>query len=444
LKIIGSPPRRSAIRRVLTALITLVLAGLAVLSLSSAAPEATDVATGIGTGPVMGYDDWYLDYCATSETQVLAQAHALITTGLAAAGYRTVMVDDCWMAAQRTPTGQLTWNTATFPDGIPALAATIHAMGLRLGLYEDAGLRTCQQRPGDLGHYWTDAQTFKSWHVDLVKIDMCQFPYGSTYSQVAADFARFGQALAAAGIAYDEELPVKALIDFGDTSPQYTQALKSSSAKAAMWRVTPDERTSARVSAMEQKRELPPPGDGPGVSLSALAGNYANMVLRDFALDLPLARYARPGHWNDLDVLLAGNPNYGWTDAQAVSQMSIWAELASPLIVSTDITTLSPALVADLKNPQMIAIDQSGKQAREVTSQGPVIAAAKPDPLGGTALLLVNMSAKASTFDVPLTQLGFDSRSVRVTSIWSGASRRVMGSLRYALPAESTTLLQVR
>jgi alpha-galactosidase len=428
----------------MAALITLTVTGLTVFSLSSATRETSGLASVTGSGPVMGYDSWYLGYCATSESQVLAEARELVSTGLAAAGYRTVIVDDCWMADKRTPSGQLTWDRATFPGGIPALAAKIHAMGLRFGLYEDAGLRTCQLRPGDLGHYSTDASTFKSWHVDLVKIDMCQFPAGASFSEIDADFTRFGKDLAAAGVAYDEELPVKALIDFGDASPQYTQALKASSAVAAMWRVTPDERSSARIRAIDAEREAPAHDKGLDVSLSHLVGTYANMVIRDFAVDLPLASYTRPGHWNDLDVLLAGNPNYRWTDSQSASQMSIWAELASPMIVSTNIATLSPALLADLKNRAMIAIDQSGRQAREITSQGPVIAVGKPDPLGGTALLLVNMSPRASTFDVPLTQLGFRAPSVTVTSIWSGASRRLTGRFICEVPAESAVLLQVR
>lgn len=451
MKIINSLQRRSVPGLVMAALITLAGTGLALFSLLSAGPETADSATVTHNGPVtgyvspmMGYDNWYLDYCRTSEGEVLAEARALISTGLAAAGYKTVIVDDCWMAARRTPSGQLTWNTATFPDGIPALAAKIHAMGLKFGLYEDAGLRTCALRPGDLGHYSTDARTFKAWHVDLVKIDMCQFPKRSSFRQIAADFTQLGKDLAAAGIAYSEELPVKALIDFGDASPQYVQSLKISSALAAMWRVTPDERTSSRFSAIERKHELIPNEKALDVSLTDLVGTYANMVLRDFAVDLPLAAYARPGHWNDLDVLLPGNPNYRWTDAQAVSQMSIWAELASPLIVSTDLATLSPALLADLKNPAMIAIDRSGRQAHEITSQGPVIAAGKPDPLGGTALLLVNTSPRAIRFDVPLTRLGFQAASLSVTNIWSGASSTVTGRFRFEVPAESASLFQVR
>ena len=434
--------------RVLAALIT--LAGTAV-AVFAAAPETADFATVTHAGPAagyvspaMGYDGWYLDYCRTSESQILAEARALIRTGLAAAGYKTVIVDDCWMAPERTAAGQLTWNKATFPDGIPALAARIHAMGLKFGLYEDAGLRTCALKPGDLGHYSTDARTFKAWHVDLVKIDMCQFPKHSSFSQVDADFTELGKDLAAAGIAYSEELPVKALIDDGAGSSQYLEALRASSAMAAMWRVTPDERSSGRLSAIERQRELLPHDSGLQAALSHLSGSFANMVLRDFAVDLPLASYARPGHWNDLDVLLPGNPNYRWTRAQAVSQMSIWAELSSPLIVSTRLGTLSPALLADLKNPAMIAIDRSGRQAREITSKGPVIAAGKRDPQGGTALLLVNMSARASTFDVPLTRLGFRSLRVRVRNIWSGVSTSVSGNFRYEVPAESAVLLEVR
>jgi len=451
VKIINPLRRRRAFGRALAVLTPIAGAVLAMSLVLSAATQTADQADAARTGqppaslhPVMGYDDWYLNYCDTSQSQVLAQARALVRTGLAAAGYRTVIVDDCWMARKRTAGGQLTWNKATFPDGIPALAAKIHAMGLKFGLYADAGLRTCEKLPGDLWHYSTDVRTFKSWHVDLVKVDMCQFPPFTTYQQVAADFTLFGKRLKAAGIAYSEELPVKALIDWGEASPEYTQALKASSAMAAMWRVTPDERSSAHMSLIQQQREVAPRPPNVEHALARLVGTYANMVLRDFAVDLPLARYARPGHWNDLDVLLLGNPNYGWTEAQAVSQLSIWAELASPLILSTDIGNLSPALLSDLENPAMIAIDQSGAQAREITSQGPVIAAGKPDPQGGTALLLVNLSAKASWFDVPLTRLGIQAPSASVTDIWSGAHRTETGMFRYEVPPESASLLQLR
>jgi alpha-galactosidase len=402
-------------------------------------------------GPVMGFDNWYLDYCRhTSQRRVLSEARALVSTGLAAAGYKTVIVDDCWMASSRTADGELTWNKQTFPNGIPWLAAKIHAMGLKFGLYEDAGARTCAQLPGDLGHYSQDARTFKSWHVDLVKIDMCQFPRGTSYDQEVTDFTQLGADLATNGIAFDDELPVRALIDFGDTSPQYLQAVQISSGLAEMWRVAVDERTSVGLGRVQRQRELLQLPGGRQIPLTDLVGTYANTVIRDFAVDLPLAGYARRGHWNDLDVMVPGNPNYGWTKSQDQSQMSIWAELASPLIICTDLPKLSPSLLADLKNRSMIAIDQSGRQAREIASQGSVVAMGKPDPLGGTALLLVNVSPRASTFDLPLSQLGFHSAGLnvldglRVTNIWTGRTWSVTGTFRYAMAGESAVLLQVR
>jgi alpha-galactosidase len=472
LKIFNLPRRKIKRGRAMAVLITLAGAAAAVISLSSAAPERAGLPVASGAAPVtdrgqpatgslrltggygkpiparlrpvMGFDNWYVNYCGTTERDVLAEARELVRTGLAAAGYRTVILDDCWMAAKRTASGQLTWNRKTFPTGIPRLAAKIHAMGLKFGLYEDAGLRTCTEMPGDLGHYSTDVQTFKSWHVNLVKIDMCQFPAGSTFDQISADFAQFGQDLAAAGIAYEEELPVKALINYGDTSPEYLQAVETSSAVATMWRVTPDERSSGRIAVYEQVRELVPPEIGLEQSHINLVGTFANMVIRGFAVDLPLAAYARPGHWNDLDVLMTGNANYHFTKSEAVTQLSIWAELASPLILSTDVGTLSPTLLADLKNRAMIAIDQSGSQGQEVASQGSVVAVEKPDPRGGTALLLVNMSSQPAGFDVALSRLGFHVPSLSVTNIWSGARWTVTGRFRFELGAESACLLQVR
>jgi alpha-galactosidase len=431
--------------------VTLVASALATISLSSVAPETANFAiatngpvTGYDSGPMMGYDGWYLDYCGrTNEAQVLSEARALVRTGMAALGYKTVIVDDCWMAANRTADGQLTWNPSKFPHGIPWLAAKIHAMGLKFGLYEDAGLRTCSLLPGDEGHYSQDVRTFKSWHVDLVKIDMCQFARGTTYDQIVEDFTELGRDLAAAGIAFSDELPVKALIDYGSNSTQYMQAVQLSSDVAAMWRITVDERTSSRLGVIQRQRELLQLGNGRAIPLTGLVGIYANTVIRDFVVDLPLAAYARRGHWNDLDVLVPGNPNYPMTYGQTLTQLSIWAEMASPLIVCTDLDTLSPRLMADLKSREMIAIDQSGRQGQEIAIQGSVIAVGKPDPLGGTALLLVNISPTASRLNLSLSKLGFHGASLKFTNIWSGHSWTVHGRLRYKLAPESAVLFQV-
>ena len=45
--------------------------------------------------------------------------------------------------------------------------------GLKLGIYEDYGKLTCGGYPGSQGHEETDAMTFASWGVDMLKFDGC-------------------------------------------------------------------------------------------------------------------------------------------------------------------------------------------------------------------------------------------------------------------------------
>jgi alpha-galactosidase len=98
---------------------------------------------------------------------------ALVSSGMKAAGYRYVNVDDCWMAPDRAHDGRLIADPHRFPSGIKALADYVHSRGLKFGIYASAGTQTCQNLPGSLGHEATDATTFAEWGVDLLKYDNC-------------------------------------------------------------------------------------------------------------------------------------------------------------------------------------------------------------------------------------------------------------------------------
>lgn len=49
------------------------------------------------------------------------------------------MADDCWAEGKRDWRGNLREKRSTFPSGIKALADYVHAKGLKLGIYSDAG-----------------------------------------------------------------------------------------------------------------------------------------------------------------------------------------------------------------------------------------------------------------------------------------------------------------
>ncbi|KAF4363829.1 hypothetical protein F8388_000494 [Cannabis sativa] len=123
------------------------------------------ISNGVARTPPMGWNSWNHFQCNVDEWTVKTTANALITTGLAALGYKYVNIDDCWGESNRDEKGNLKAKFKTFPSGIKALADYIHARGLRLGLYSDAGFMTCSKTmPGSLGHEDQDARTFAQWY----------------------------------------------------------------------------------------------------------------------------------------------------------------------------------------------------------------------------------------------------------------------------------------
>jgi alpha-galactosidase len=373
---------------------------------------------GLALTPPMGWNDWYQYGCGVTQAEVLANAKALVSSGLAKLGYKYVNLDDCWMAPQRTADGQLQADPTTFPNGIAWLASQLHAMKLKLGLYESFGVATCQGRPGSYGHYQQDADTFASWGVDFLKFDYCGVPAGTTSASLQADYEQMSQALVATGhhIVFSEELPVAA----GDADPDnanYLPYVALSSKIANMWRVAPDETT-----------------------------DFDSTVFGHLANDLPLASYAHPGTWNDLDMLMAGNTSYNWTVQQEETQMSIWAEMASPLLDSSDLTSMSAATKQILGNKAVIAVDQDrlGKQGQLAAHQGSVDVVAKPLADGDVAVLLANTGSAAQQVAANAAAVGLpraDAYSVR--DLWAGSTRETAGTITETVPAESAMLLRV-
>ncbi|MHB1594888.1 MAG: NPCBM/NEW2 domain-containing protein [Streptosporangiaceae bacterium] len=415
-------------RRVLTALPVAALCAAAALT-AVAAPSASAASSAYATAagqsyngtaltPPMGWNDWYQYRCGITENEVLANAHALVSSGLAQLGYNYVNLDDCWMARTRAADGQLQASPTRFPHGIAWLAAQIHAMGLKLGVYESFGDTTCQGRPGSYGHYQQDANTFANWGVDFLKFDYCGVPPGTTSASLQADYTQMSQDLKATGrpIVFSEELPIAAG-DANPSNPNYLPYVSLSSQISNMWRVAPDENT-----------------------------NFATTVFGHLADDLPLAKYAHPGAWNDLDMLMAGSSTFNWTLQQQRTQMSIWAELASPLLVSSDLTTMSAATRQLLGNKAVIAVDQDplGRQGQLVARQNGVDVVAKPLAGGDVAVLLANTTSVPQQITTTAQAVGLpfaDAYAVR--DLWANTTRESAGTIGATVPAYSALLYRV-
>lgn len=107
---------------------------------------------GLGKTPPMGWNSWNHFACKINETLIKQTADLLVSTGLAAKGYKYLNLDDCWQLDRNMSSKQIQADHSKFPSGIPSLVNYVHSKGLKFGLYSDAGTKTCQGRPGGYGY----------------------------------------------------------------------------------------------------------------------------------------------------------------------------------------------------------------------------------------------------------------------------------------------------
>src|SRR5256885_13063990 len=245
--------------------------------------------TVLASTPPMGFNDWNAFRCNVTEQLIEQTADFFVTSGLKDTGYRYVNIDDCWMTPNRDPdTGRLVPDPVKFPNGIKGTADYVHGNGLKLGIYEDAGTMTCAKFPGSLGHEDVDAQTFADWGVDYLKYDNCNNAGSTTTEQYIARYSGMRDALAKSGRPI-----VYSLCEWGVNNPWEWGA-----GVGNLWRTTGDI------------------GDN-WASLKSII--QRNMVLHPFA---------KPGAWNDPDMLEVGNG--GVTDTEYRPHFAPRAMMAAP------------------------------------------------------------------------------------------------------------------
>jgi alpha-galactosidase len=124
---------------------------------------------GLGLTPPMGFNTWNKFACDIDENIIRTIAKAMVDSGLKDLGYEYINLDDCW-AMSRNETGFIKEDMQGFPSGMHSLVEYVHSLGLKFGLYSDAGTHTCAKRPGSLGYETKDAATYKQWKIDYLKV----------------------------------------------------------------------------------------------------------------------------------------------------------------------------------------------------------------------------------------------------------------------------------
>jgi alpha-galactosidase len=388
---------RKLLRLVLPAL---VAAATLPLALFTAQPSAQALENGLARTPQMGWNDWNSFGCNVSDTLIRQTADAMVSSGMAAVGYQYVNIDDCWSLKSRDGNGNLVADPNKFPSGMKALADYVHGKGLKIGIYSSAGLTTCAGYPASLGNEQRDANLWASWGIDYLKYDNCGDTQGKS-GQVR--YTAMRDALAATGRAI-----LFAICNWGNDN-----VLAWGPATGNSWRTTGD-----------------------------IQANW-NSVMGILDAQPGWAAGARPGAWNDPDMMEVGN---GLSDTESRAHFSLWALLNAPLIAGNDIRTMNATTRSILTNTDVIAVNQDwgGRQGNRVVDNGNTEIWTKPMSNGSMAVVLLNRNSSTTTVSTSASQIGLGSASsYSVRDLWAHTTSTTSGAISAAVPAHGAAMYVV-
>ncbi|MBO1413428.1 alpha-galactosidase [Streptomyces sp. FH025] len=463
------------------------------------APAANYTASSAPNGPIgalppMGFNNWARAQCTPQapldgsdplhysfQQYMEDNAKALSDTGLIAAGYQTVTVDDCWMYRNSAGYlhGALNWGGATdvrdatkqpgFDYELTGYGSYLHTLGAKFGIYETSGTHTCSTATptapnlpnGSEYHEQDDANSFVYWGVDVLKYDNCgdQEPVQTLDTRMSGDLKTAVTAANQAGKPTPNVMfNISAPAGYGNGSGKFA-AMRWVRPLGQLWRVGPDIYNDYDNGASD-------PWNQPlGRQSSYNFGAY-----QSFDNTLELSRYQGPGNWNDADMLLIGDN--GMTTAEERSQMSLFSALAAPLVISTDARKFEPAYLAAhpaeaphlkasigiLSNPEVIAVDQDrlGAGGYRVVGGGAkadgtpaadsgIDVVVKPLADGSRAVVVTNKGAVSANYTLDLSATGFNATGGKYTvrDLWAHRTSSSTGTVSLSIGSHDSAMLKV-
>jgi alpha-galactosidase len=330
---------------------------------------------GLAKTPPMGWNSWNKFAGRVTAEDVKGMADAIVSSGMKAAGYIYINIDDTW-EGMRDANGNITTNKK-FPD-MKALADYVHSKGLKIGIYSSPGPKTCAGYEGSYGHEEQDAKQYAAWGIDYLKYDWCSASRVYKDEEMHAVYQKMGDALRKTGRPI-----VYSLCQYG---------------RADVWKWGPDV------------------GGNLWRTTGDIRDTWDSMTKIGFDQE-KLAPWAGPGHWYDPDMLDIGNG--GMTDEEYRVHMSLWSLLSAPLLAGNDLRTASKDILAILTNPEVIKIDQdpAGHQATRISQNGEQEIWVKKLADGGEAIGLFNRASAAADMTMKWSDAGVTGKR-KVRDLW--------------------------
>ncbi|MBO7466761.1 MAG: putative Ig domain-containing protein [Bacteroidaceae bacterium] len=332
------------------------------------------VGSQIALTPPMGWNSWNCWGLSVSQERVMSSAQAIIDKGLADYGYCYINVDDAWEARERNADGTIAVNDK-FPD-MKGLGDWLHANGLKFGIYSSPGDYTCGGYLGSIDHEKQDAESYNSWGVDYLKYDWCGYgrEFDKEKDKNTAAYVRPYLLMEK----YLREQPrdiFYSLCQYGMANVwEWGEFVDANS-----WRTTGD-----------------------------ITDTWASMYNIGFVRQAKLYPYAKPGRWNDPDMLIVGK--VGWssnlrdsrlTPDEQYTHITLWTILAANMLIGCDVSQIDDFTIGLLCNNEVNAVHQDilGKQGKPVVIDGDLQIWERELSDGSYALGIFNLGSENQTVD---------------------------------------------
>jgi len=322
---------------------------------------------GLANTPPMGWNSWNTFETNIDEKLVKETADIMVSSGMKDAGYTYIVLDDGWMTKERDTNGNLVPDPIKFPSGMKSLIDYVHSKGLKFGLYNCAGTKTCAGYPGTRGYEYQDARFYANLNIDFLKYDWCN----TEGINAKEAYTTMSNALKTAG-----KPIVFSLCEWGDNQPwNWGKPVGN------LWRISGD--------------------ISPCFDCEDNHGTWSSWgFMKIIEMRKDIRKFSGPDHWNDFDMMEVGD---GMTNSEDKSHFTMWSMMASPLIAGNDFRKMSKETLAILTNKNLIAINQDklGIQGFKYSSEDGIEVWVKPLSNSNWAITFLNRSevSKKINFD---------------------------------------------
>ena len=342
----------------------------------------------------MGWNSWNCWGLSVTQNKVLSSAREFVNKKLSQHGWTYINIDDGWEIVgnstfpKRDADGNILVNDKF--QSMKALGDSIHALGLKFGIYSSPGPLTCGGYTASYQHELQDAKSYASWGIDYLKYDWCSYDKiakNHSIPELKKPYLVMRDALNKV----DRDI-VYSLCQYGMGDVWEWGAEVGGN----LWRTTGD-----------------------------ITDNWQSLNEIGFN-QVEDAKYAGPGHWNDPDMLIVGWVGWGpslhptgLTPDEQYTHISLWSLLSAPMLLGCDLEKLDDFTLNLLTNDEVIALDQDplGKQAVPVIKKDSIQVWEKHLSDGNIALGIFNLDSKSKKFDLNLNELGIKN-GVLIRDLW--------------------------